>query len=88
MDEESPWPALRHKRDGSRVSFLNRPDLWLDIEYGIILNRARRLLTWGMQRVVQFRQDFSESILRLLVEGFEMTDHLTCNFERSARNLF
>ena len=25
--------------------------------------------------------------LRLLVEGFEMTDHPTCHFERNARNL-
>ena len=54
MDEESPWPALGLKRDGNRVWFSNRPDLWLDIEYGIILNRARRLLLWERKEWCSF----------------------------------
>jgi hypothetical protein len=91
--QKETCPEPKHWRPGITSSvFAPRIQIKIQIEslpeYGIILNRARRLLTWGMQRVVQFRQDFSESILSLLVEGFEMSDHLMCHFERSARNLF
>src|SRR5215472_8812062 len=60
LADESPWPAPRPKRGGNRVWFLNRPDLWPNIEYG--MNRAGRLLTWEAQRVVHSRQNLSRSL--------------------------
>jgi hypothetical protein len=39
------------------------------------------------QAAKTLKHSSAESILSLLVEGFEMTDLLACHFERIARNL-
>jgi hypothetical protein len=80
--DESPWPASRMKRGGGRIWFLNRPDLWPNIEYGMIYESRRPLVNMGSAKSGSFSSEtLTESLRSLLFEGLETVDHMTCHFE-------
>jgi hypothetical protein len=80
--DESPWPAPRMKPGGSRIWFLNRPDLWPNIEYGMIYESRRPLVDMGSAKSGSLSSEsLTESLRSLLFEGLEFVDHMTCHFE-------
>src|SRR5215470_2095634 len=84
LADESPWPAPRPKRGGNRVWFLNRPDLWPNIEYGMIYESRRPLVNMGSAKSGSLSSEsLTESLRSLLFEGLEIMDHSDVPFRGS-----